>query len=453
MDPRKKLEERVAAISTEIEGIVTAADKDNGGTLTAEQDAKVTTLQTELAEIRTKLEGIKKTEAARAEAAKLHGELKLPGGNPGSKEQRDGIGRIHDTQQDDPKRGFATLGHFALRVFEAGSNPRGDQALITQLAAGTPGMSAGVNSDGGVLIPPAFATAIWDRARTISDSLLGRCDQIPIDPGNSEVTVPAMLETSRKDGNRQGGVRGFWKGELTQLQPSQIKLREVTYKPQELYCFAFVTEKLLRQSPGTAAKLIETGAADEINFKIGNAIIGGTGAGQPVGIVGHKSTIVVSKENAQAAGSIVLDNINKMYSRCHKNWRSGAVWFINQDCEPALEALSAVVGTGGIPVYLPAGGISEAPNARLKGLPVVPIEYCSTVGTVGDIILANLSAYGVASRGIVDSNWSMHLKFDYAQQCFRLIFEIDGQPWLAEPIEPFKGTNKLSPFVTLETRA
>jgi hypothetical protein len=55
------------------------------------------------------------------------------------------------------------------------------------------------------------------------------------------------------------------------------------------------------------------------------------------------------------------------------------------------------IGTGGVPVYLPPGGLSESPYAILKGRPVIPVEYCATLGTVGDIILADFTQV-IASR-------------------------------------------------------
>jgi hypothetical protein len=47
----------------------------------------------------------------------------------------------------------------------------------------------------------------------------------------------------------------------------------------------------------------------------------------------------------------------------------------------------------------------------------------------------------------------MHLKFDYAQSAFRMIFELDGQPFLNSVITPYKGSTTTSPIVTLATRA
>lgn len=361
------------------------------------------------------------------------------------------IGRQRLAIEDDPKRGFKSFAHFATQVFDAGNQPRND-AMLMQVAAGT-GLSQSINSDGGVLVPPAFSKAIWDKAMTKSNSMLSYCDQIPVDAGVESVTVPAIAESSRADGSRQGGVRGYWKSELAAMNSSQQKFREVKLTPQELYVFCFISDKLLRNAPGTASKMMEDGAADEIAFKIGDGIVNGDGNGKPVGFVGHTATVSISKETGQPAATVVPENISKMWARCHANWRTGAAWFINQDVETALRNMKFEVGTGGLPVFLPPGGMSDSPYSTLYGRPVIPIEYCATVGTVGDIVLANLKAYAAAVKGMTDTAYSMHLKFDYAQTAYRVIFEMDGQPWLNSAITPFKGSNSTSPIVTLATRS
>lgn len=355
---------------------------------------------------------------------------------------------------EDPKRGFKHLGDFALAIMDAGPNVH--QAIENgsrlKAAAGT-GMTQGVTADGGILVPPAFRKEVWDGARQQSESMLGYCDVQSIDPGVQSVEIPAIAETSRATGSRWGGIRSYWKGELTQMTESKPTLRGVKVEPQELYVFSYISDKLLRNAPGLASGLLAKAAADEINFKMGDSVFNGLGNGMPVGVIGHASVVSVAKESGQAAATINATNINKMWARCHANFRSGAVWFINQAVEPQLELLSANVGTGGVPIYLPPGGIADTPNARLKGRPVVVVEYCAALGTVGDIVLGNFGAYLVGLRGMVDQASSMHLKFDYAQTAFRWIFEADGQPWLASKITPFKGSDTLSPFVTLDTRS
>ena len=85
-----------------------------------------------------------------------------------------------------------------------------------------------------------------------------------------------------------------------------------------------------------------------------------------------------TREEALANAKEAIEGVLAMYRE--------EGWQIPADVEPQLEALEADVGTGGVPVYLPPGGIADAPNARLKGRPVIVTEYNKTLGTVGDIV-------------------------------------------------------------------
>jgi HK97 family phage major capsid protein len=137
-----------------------------------------------------------------------------------------------------------------------------------------------------------------------------------------------------------------------------------------------------------------------------------------------------------------------MWAPCRQN----AVWLIHQDVEPQLQAMT--LGTGGaqLVAYLPPGGVSGKPYGTLMGRPVMPIEWCATLGTVGDIILADLRHYVTATRGMIESAMSIHLRFDYDESVFRFIFRIDGQPWWSAALTPYKGSNTQSCFVALATR-
>ncbi|GJQ40294.1 MAG: hypothetical protein JETCAE02_27060 [Anaerolineaceae bacterium] len=358
---------------------------------------------------------------------------------------------VRERLLDDPKRGFPHFGEFAYAVYGAchpsRSVPVDERIRITAAT----GMSMGTGSDGGFLVPPEFSTKIYSGLMSPSESLLSMTDNYSV-TGES-LTFVANAETSRDNGSRWGGVQGYWISEAQQITSSKPKTRQVKIEPQQLAVLVYATDKLLKNTAAAATYLTQA-ARDEISFKVGDAIINGDGAGKPVGIVGHAATVNVAKESGQVAGTLVKANIDKMWSRCHARMRRNAVWLINQDIEPQLESMFLATGTTGFPVYLPAGGISNQPFATLKGRPVMPIEYCATLGTSGDIILADLSAYVTGTRGGVDEAMSMHLRFDYAETAFRFMFEVDGQPWIAEPLAPFKGTtNTLSPFVTLATRA
>jgi HK97 family phage major capsid protein len=141
-----------------------------------------------------------------------------------------------------------------------------------------------------------------------------------------------------------------------------------------------------------------------------------------------------------------------MFSRSYARSRPNLVWYINQDVEPQLWTMTLEAGTAGYPVYLPPGGYSQSPYGALFGRPVVPVEFCQTLGTTGDVQLLDLSQYVLAVKGGMSSAWSMHVKFLYGEQTFRITMRADGQPVWNSVLTPFKGTNTVSPFVWLAAR-
>lgn len=112
------------------------------------------------------------------------------------------------------------------------------------------------------------------------------------------------------------------------------------------------------------------------------------------------------------------------------------------------------VGTGGSAVYIPPGGLSSAPYGTLMGRPVIPIQQCASIGTVGDIIHADFNGYLLATKGGIQTDMSIHVRFIYDESCFRFVYRCDGQPMLASAITPAKGGSSWtqSHFVALATR-
>ncbi|MBT53754.1 MAG: phage major capsid protein, partial [Mameliella sp.] len=153
--------------------------------------------------------------------------------------------------------------------------------------------------------------------------------------------------------------------------------------------------------------------------------------------------------------TIVYENILKMWARAWARGRSNSVWLINQNIEPELFSMAQTVGTGGVPVYLPANGISGSPYSTLMGRPVLPVEQASTLGTKGDIMLVDLDSYLLidkAGEGVKGAE-SIHVAFATDEKAFRFTYRVNGQPIWQSALTSAKGTATLSPFVTLNTRA
>ena len=105
------------------------------------------------------------------------------------------------------------------------------------------------------------------------------------------------------------------------------------------------------------------------------------------------------------------------------------------------------------PVFLPPGGVTDSPLGRLLGKPVVPIEYCETLGTVGDIMFVNLSQYVMITKGGPELSSSMHVRFIEDEMTFRTIFRTDGDTAWSSAVTPFKGSATQSPYIVLATRS
>jgi HK97 family phage major capsid protein len=161
----------------------------------------------------------------------------------------------------------------------------------------------------------------------------------------------------------------------------------------------------------------------------------------------------VSKETGQGAATILPDNLVKMYSRFFQPNLPGASWYVNQDTSPQLQLMSVAVGTAGQLAFMPPQGLSVAPYGSINGRPMEPIEFASTVGTVGDITLADLGQILSISKGGIAQAVSMHVEFLTDQLAMRFTMRMNATPWENSPITPYTGTNTQASFVNLATRS
>jgi HK97 family phage major capsid protein len=348
--------------------------------------------------------------------------------------------------------GFQSFGHFAQEVqrSKAKGSPteiiqkRFGSELVTKAATG---MGELIGSDGGFLVPPQFSDKLFERVYKEND-LLKRTDQYTVS-GNSMV-FPRNAESSRATGSRWGGVRGYWLQEGATITRSAPTFGRLTLQLHKLACIAAVTEELLQDSGIALNQYLNRAFPNEISFLVGDALVRGTGAGQPIGIKGADCTVTVTRS---VASHIVLEDIVAMWARAFRGMsngeESGLVWYVNQDTSPDLYKMSLGIGAAGVSAYMPPGGLSGKPYSTLMGAPVIEIEWCDTLGTSGDIILADMSQMVSISKGGMETQSSMHLYFDSDQQAFRTTFRLDAQPWWATALTPYKGTATQSPFVIL----
>lgn len=427
----------VTALTEEREKIIAAADQADRD-LT---DDEVTRVEEIGAELEAKAKQIKIRESV--------ANSRKPGGRQSAPEPtQNGNGERFVTQ---PRRdlgakgGFKSFGEFALETHKA-SRPGAvlDQRMV---AAATTYGNEGAGADGGYAVPAEFRREIWQKVLT-DDNLLMRTDQLMT--GSNSLTIPKDETTPWQS---SGGVLAYWEAEAQQVTASKVALDSATVRLNKLMALVPMTDELLADAPGMDSYL-RSKAPSKMLSKLNTAIVRGTGAGQPLGILNAPSTITVSKEGGQTADTINYKNITNMWSRLYGPCRRNAVWLINQDCEPQLLRMAFdEAATDKFPVYLPANGAAGSPFATLMGRPVIPVEACSTIGDLGDIMLVDLSQYMSLTKGNdIQTDVSMHLFFDQALTAFRFIFRVAGQPWWNGSISPQYGTATRSWACILEAR-
>lgn len=319
-------------------------------------------------------------------------------------------------------------------------------------AADTTGVTQGSPFQVGTLFKPQFAAGIFD-AGWNTDSLLNRVRFVPIDASSSDITLDYVDDENRTNGIK-GGMSAAWKSELGSMTGTAPKLRQITLRPQELYAFAYASDKSLRNSPIALGAFLQSGMTEAVDFKIGDTIVNGDGAAKPRGLANSPDLISVAKETSQGAATFTHPNVEKMWKRMPAAWRSGAIWLMNQDVEEALArmAYTYIVNAGTSTESTVPPSVYNAEKNTLKGRPVVFCEYCQTLGTTGDVFLWAPQRYLVAVKTGQGPEMSMHLKFDVAQTAFRFIFEIDGRSEFDAALTPYKGTVTRSAIVSCATR-
>lgn len=350
---------------------------------------------------------------------------------------------------------FRGAGDFFQAV--AKNDPRMQQ--VAQVRAAASGQNITVDADGGYLVPPEYAEGLL-RTANAEAVLASKVQRVPVT--SNRLIVNKLKDEDRTDGNRGGGVLAYWAGEAEQYTASKAKFEQDQTDLHKLTGLCFATDEMLEDDVAMDAFLSQS-FGEEFAFQEDNVILNGDGNKKPRGILdaGNTALVTIAKEADQGAGTVWLENILKMYNAMPVKNRANAEWYINQDIELIL--LQMLMRTGGVttgdaevnlgvPVFLPAGGLTGSPHAQLLGRPVVPVEQCAAVGSKGDIVFADLSQYRLIEKGGLRADTSIHVRFDYGEQAFRFTLRLGGKPIWTRPMIPYKGSTARSPYVTLAAR-
>jgi HK97 family phage major capsid protein len=342
---------------------------------------------------------------------------------------------------------FSSLGEQLQCIYQAAqSGQKPDERLFKvnekEIRAAT-GLGEAIPSTGGFLLEGSFTTDLVKE--TFETGQLAKlCMSFPINRGNS-IKIPAFAETSRVTGSRLGGIRGYWLAESGTKTGSKPAFRSMELTLKKLIGLCYASDELLDDAQ-LLERVIRKGFTSEFGFLVDDSILNGSGTGMPLGVMNATSLITVSRNTAS---SIKYQDLTGMWSRLLPGSGKRSVFLINQDVIPELLAMT--IGTSEWPVYIPANSAANAPYDTLLGRPVLQCEQCQTLGTKGDVVLADFAeGYVLGEKpGGIQFASSIHVNYVQDETAFRFVLRLDGQPVLSTAITPAHGSNTLGHFIVL----
>ena len=369
-----------------------------------------------------------------------------------TKKQDNKMKEVHLEDEKNKESKWKNFGEQLHAVMLAGTpNMEIDKRLIGRKSEGANEL---IGAEGGFLVSPEYSKEILSVTHDVG-IVVKDCRHLNI--SGNRLIINAINETSRATGSRWGGIRAYWVAEGEQTTATKPAFRQIDLRLNKLMGINYATEELLADQ--TALQDITTqGFGEEFAFAIDDAIINGTGAGQPLGVRNSNALVTTTAESGQDADTVVAENIANMWNNMPARNRLKAKWYIIQDVEPQLFKMGYKMGTAAVPVFMPpvgpgTGGLVGSPNGTLFNRAIQTIEQCQELGLEGDILFLDLSQYLIVEKtGGIDASSSIHVRFLYDEQTFKFTFRMDGQPMWNSAVTSYKGSVDRSPYVTLAAR-
>jgi hypothetical protein len=354
------------------------------------------------------------------------------------------VGAERETQKP-----WASFGEQLVAV-AAAMTPGGKSDM--RLFAAATGMNQAVPSEGGFAVAPAVRHEHLGRLNNSADSLLGMTDQYTVE--GESLTFNANAETSRRPAPvRRGPGLLDQRGRPDHQVEAEVPRGEG--RAQGARGPVYVTDKLLRNAPALESVRRPKAAGDEINFLVGDAIVNGTASDSRRACSRPARSSRSTRRRRRRTGPSSRPMRTRCGPGCTRGFARERMWLMNVDVEPTLDDFNTpiknVAGTENVGGF--GSNIYNAEKNTLKGRPIIFVEYCQSLGTLGDVILTDPKAYatGTGRRGS-STRCRCTSGSSTRRTAFRFMFAVDGQSWLNAAITPFKGTNTLSNIVVLQAR-
>ena len=319
--------------------------------------------------------------------------------------------------------GFQNLGEFLFAVKNGDKKGR-----IQNLST----------SDVGIMIPQQFSDQILELVGE-DEIVMPRANNIPAGtPPDAQFAVPYF---EQGDGGETGGVTMQWTAE-EQNKPAvnDPNIKDLIMQPSEVSGIATINNKTLANWAASGTFVQNLMRRAWINAR-DSKFLDGTGAGVPLGILRAPGAVTIARATA---ATVVYPDLVNMLSRLYAG-PGQPYWLINQTIMPTLMTLVDPNGN----FIFNGGDAKTGVPATLIGLPIIWNGKTPTLGNRADISLVKFDYYLTKMGSGPFIALSEHSRFQQNQTQFRLIANIDGQPWVKDPLLLSDGSTRVSPYVIL----
>lgn len=297
---------------------------------------------------------------------------------------------------------------------------------------------------GGFLVAKTIAEPIIETIFSDRNSVLSYFKRFVIPDGKNTIDVPGVDETRRANGFRWGGIVADFVDEGILQTTSFPKLKSTQFSTEKMLALVPLSNELLNDVENLDAYL-KTAIADELSFKLEQYSLtaAGTGTGRPLSIMHSPALITIAAETGQQPGTIVAENVQKMWDALPSASRKRAIWAASESGVKQLQL-------SGYSIYPQSGATNPGDLPRLLGRPLIESDTLPIVGASGDIMLIDPEWYGVAAKEMRVA-MSADVAFLSDQTYLRCVLRCDANPLVSAPLTASDGT-KRSPFVALAAR-
>ncbi len=273
---------------------------------------------------------------------------------------------------------------------------------------------------GGYLVPTPLHNQIMGLAYRLG---VVRPHATVLPMSSADLEVPAIDATLPATAGRSpllSAVAVDWREESSALAEKPAAFKQVLLHAHELGGYTSLSNSLLRdaQAAGLEAAALAL-FARAIAWHEDYAFLRGTGAGQPLGLLTWAGLISVTRSGAN---TIALADVAGMYARLIPGGPADSIIWA---CHPtALVPLLSM--SGGAAVLAPH---PTRPGFTLLGHDIRVTDALPPLGTPGDLMLLDLSAYLIGDRQQIDIAASEHPSFLSNQTLWRFTSRLTGQPW------------------------